>query len=318
MAETISPDFSKRLILKEQNIIYKSDKFENDVLITVGVPTFKRNTLKRALISLSKQKFRNFRVIVSDNAGISQDTLNIIKSVSKELPSIYLIAQKENIGALGNLSFLLNCASSEFFMWLADDDEIEENYLATLYDLLSNNNSAIAAMGGWKKMSNKNKYTKIIQANNPTLNITKRVFKYIVYQQNDSAFYGLHRTEFIRKSRFEGYFPPNTRVISNCCYLILFDLILRGPIIYTNKTNWISHSYDEKSYLFSEGSNLIGKLKILLRRINVYILYISKTIRFRKSLIPIVLFGALISFTIDIAKALIKVSNKKIKINSKS
>ena len=130
------------------------------------------------------------------------------------------------------------------------------------------------------------------------------IFHFIAGSQNDSAFYGLHRTKEIRKTNFEGYFPPNQKTISNCCYLILFDLILKGKIIYTKDCLWISHSYSKKSYQSSSGLTSIGKVKILIRRINVYLLYCCKAFKYKKRLLLIVFFISLIGLARDIIQAL--------------
>jgi len=106
MSEKFKSDFSKKLELKDQNIIYSNENDFNDFLITVGVPTYKRrDTLERALKSLSKQTFRNFRVIVSDNDGVSKDTLEVIKKFHKNIPSLLLIGQEKKYWVLREYKF---------------------------------------------------------------------------------------------------------------------------------------------------------------------------------------------------------------------
>ena len=302
MTEIVIPNFSRKIKLKDQNIIYKKENNDKKILITIGIPTYKRNTLERALISVSKQTFRRFRVIVSDNAGYSSETLKVVKKVSQNMPSIYLIAQEHNIGAISNLSFLLNCTLTKYFMWLADDDEISNNYLETLFQILEREPKAISAMGSWKKMANSHQGSIINNSNYSSY--LGRIIHFIAGSQNDSAFYGLHRTKEIRKTNFEGYLPPNQKTISNCCYLILFDLILKGEIIYSKNCIWISHSYSKKSYQSSSGLTLIGKFKILFRRINVYFLYCCKAFKYKKTLLLIVFFISLIGLARDIIQAL--------------
>ena len=140
MSEIFESSFSKRIELKDQNIIYSNESEYIGFSITVGIPTFKRGvTLERALKSLSKQTFKKFRVIISDNYGASKETLEVTKKFHKKISSLYLIAQEKNIGSIGNFSFLLSCSNTKYFMWLADDDEISENYIETLYKILENN-----------------------------------------------------------------------------------------------------------------------------------------------------------------------------------
>ena len=133
MTEIIVTNYSKIIKLKDQNIIYKKENNYEKCLITIGIPTYQRNTLERALISVSKQLLKDMSYNLY-NAGYSIDTLKVVKKYSNKIPSIFLIAQENNIGAIKNLSFLLNCAKTKYFMWLADDDEISKNYLETLFE----------------------------------------------------------------------------------------------------------------------------------------------------------------------------------------
>lgn len=305
MVEIISPNFIKKIRLENQNIIYKKLN-EKDPVVTVGVPTFRRQTLSRTLESLSKQKFRKFVVIVSDNDGFQQNTLDTVSKFQFKLPNIYLIAQKENIGNLGNVAFLLNCAYTKFFMWLHDDDEISENYIESLYEILMNNPKATTAMGRWKKMSSPTRGVFPRQINNSNNNTLKRITNFIAFDPDDSSFFGLHRTNKIRKAEFPGYFGPNSKVISNNCYLIIFDLLLQGSILNTEESIWYSHAYSEKAYSRSSGATFRGKLLILIRRINVYVIYCQKAYKFKKNYVLFVFMASLAGLSRDIFSSLIK------------
>jgi GT2 family glycosyltransferase len=76
-----------------------------------------------------------------------------VREFSDDLPSVVLVAQEENIGALENLKFLLAAAETEYFMWLADDDEISPDYLAELVSLLDADSDTVTAVGQWKHMT---------------------------------------------------------------------------------------------------------------------------------------------------------------------
>ena len=49
MSEILKPNFSKIINLEEQNIIYKKKSKDDNFLVTIGIPTFKR-TQNRAPI----------------------------------------------------------------------------------------------------------------------------------------------------------------------------------------------------------------------------------------------------------------------------
>ena len=280
--EKFNPSFSKRIELNKQKIILSYNNLNSKPIITVGVPTYKRKTLERTLISLTKQNFKEFQVLISDNNGISEETINIVEKFKFSLPIVFLISQKNNIGNIGNIAFLLNCANTEFFMWLADDDEISENYIITLYNLLLKNPDAVSAMGSCKLMSSSKNGKFISQIDNANKNTIIRICNFIVGNADDTSFYGLHKTRNLRNTFFNGYFSPNKKIISNYCYLIIFDLLLQGPILSSKDAIWLCHAYSEKSYNRGDGATFRGKFIIFIRRINIYILYCFKAYGKRK------------------------------------
>jgi glycosyltransferase involved in cell wall biosynthesis len=304
LQSNITPDWNRRVRIEDENIILRIKNTDRAAKVTVGLPTFNRpDTLRRALSSLAHQTFRDFVVIVSDNAGVNQATIDAVQEVGKDLPEVYLIAQESNTGALGNLSFLLGCANTKYFMWLADDDEISENYLEKLVSLLECEPAAVCAMGRWRMMRNAHQGENRWQLENSTANRALRIFVYIACEPDDYFFYGLHRTEQLRRCHFDGYFYPNSKVLTNCCYVFLFDLLWQGPVKYSREATWICHNYSEKSYNRAHANGLSDKLKTLARRINIYLLYCTKTAKKSPLLLLVSIPAAFIGFTRDLATA---------------
>ena len=141
-------DWSRRIRLENQNIVFHKKTRSATPRVTIGMPTYRRaHTIRRALSSISKQTYRDFVLVISDNAGTDPETLKAVQEFASVLPDVILVEQNENLGALPNLNFLLAIAETEYFMWLADDDEITPNYLAELVGLLDRDTSAVTAMG---------------------------------------------------------------------------------------------------------------------------------------------------------------------------
>lgn len=116
-------------------------------LISIGIPTYNRpEGLKKALEMVTSQSYKNLEIIVSDNCSEQLDQIKqIINDFSQSESRITYYRQSENIGSLKNFQFLLNKASGEYFIWVADDDDIESNYIETLYNnFISKNNLAIS------------------------------------------------------------------------------------------------------------------------------------------------------------------------------
>ena len=110
-----------------------------EISLTIGVPTFKRpQGLRNTLHSIAKQSVLATEIIVSDNAGVDELTATIIAEFREIVPNLRLAVQPSNLGALGNLIWLSREAKSEYFMWVADDDElVEPTFLENLFSRIA-------------------------------------------------------------------------------------------------------------------------------------------------------------------------------------
>jgi glycosyltransferase involved in cell wall biosynthesis len=109
--------------------------FERPPKITIGLPVYNGGEyVKFALTSALAQTYRDFELIISDNAS-EDDTLEVVKSISAQDPRVTICSQKINLGAAGNFSFVLDRARGKYFIWLAADDYWNTEYLASLVEL---------------------------------------------------------------------------------------------------------------------------------------------------------------------------------------
>jgi glycosyltransferase involved in cell wall biosynthesis len=98
-------------------------------LVSIGLPTFNgAETIIQAIKSVLKQSYRNIELVISDNA--SEDDTEIICSRFCEIDDrIKYIRQPKNKGAILNFLETVEQASGNLFMWLGDDDCLDENYI---------------------------------------------------------------------------------------------------------------------------------------------------------------------------------------------
>jgi glycosyltransferase involved in cell wall biosynthesis len=302
-------DWNSRIDLQHQHIIVQKMSTGRTPLVTIGLPTYHRpHTIRRALASLARQTYRDFTVVISDNAGVDHATIDAVREFEPLLPEVHLVAQPFNIGAVGNLKFVLSCATTKYFMWLADDDEITPDYLQELVALLEEDHAAPAASGAWHASRGGHAPRAQKQVRMTQKNRVARMFNYVVFQNEDSLFYGLHRTECLRRCHFTDYVYPNRGVLTNFCYVFLFDQIWQGHIRYSNNAAWISHSEPEKSYSVASVGGVVSKMKGLMRRGNVYALYLSKAARRSPLMLVVLAPAAAIGLGRDIACALARVA----------
>jgi len=279
--------------------------------ITIGIPTFKRlKLLERSLYSLSIQSFKKFKVIISNNNYKDEKKLiEICKKFKDKFEYLSIYSHKINNGSLSNLYFLLNKSNSKYFMWLADDDEVSSNYLKELKKILDKDSKIVSAMAQHKIFSSKKKSI-IKNASQLSSNYTIiRIFKFLV-GMDDAAFYGLHRAKYIKKCTFEGYYWPINNIITNVCYILLFQLTLFGKTEYSDKAEWICHNYTHKYHStpkYKIKKKILEQIQFPFRRLNVNFLYIKKINDYFKNPLYTLLFVpvAISSFLKDIISSAI-------------
>ena len=259
--------------------------------ITVGIPTCKRpKLLLRAINSLENFEKFGIKIIVSVD-GIDEE-YNEYKKIEEKVSSrnINFYYHKKNIGSLNNFLFLRDSCSTEYFMWLADDDETSLLTIEKLYAILSENKKGVTAVPYWL-LYNENLEKKLLR---PSFfdsdSVLKRVLFYC-YDSDDAFFYGLHKLSFLKKCSFNGYWWPNKMSLSNWCYVFQMDLILNGKILFLDDKNckWKNHDYGEKFYPRSSTDKYFKYFAYLVRRLNVYYLYLKKIFANKKYFIFIII-----------------------------
>ena len=247
-------------------------------LVTVAIPTYNRpELLRRALRSVALQTYPNLEVIIADNCSDNYRFEDIISQFKDRFKSCKFIKHPQNIGPINNFFYCLDIAHGEFFMWLADDDEISGmDYLSTLVNILVSRHDVVTASAKWKLMTNS--FTGYLQ---PSREYTSkywfiRAFKFIWFARDD-FFYALHRTERLRNARIVHFLGINKNRVDNLVYPFLLDLVMQGKIVYSDSSDavWVNHDYTKKSYLRFR-SKYEYAINFIIRRANIHYIYLIK------------------------------------------
>lgn len=116
-------------------------------LVSVGIPTYNRSHLiKRSINSLINQDYDNIEIVISDNASTDETPL-ICQEFCQQYEIIKYIRQPTNYGPTRNFREVLDHAAGEFFMWLADDDYLDSNYISKCVHFLQENPDYSLAAG---------------------------------------------------------------------------------------------------------------------------------------------------------------------------
>jgi len=107
-------------------------------LVSIGLPTFNgAKTIAQAIKSVLKQSYRNIELVISDNAS-EDETEDICRRFCEVDDRIKYIRQPKNQGSILNFLTVVEKASGTFFMWLGDDDWLDESYIYECVKVLIN------------------------------------------------------------------------------------------------------------------------------------------------------------------------------------
>ena len=180
------------------------NKLESTI-ITIGIPTFNsEDVLSKAIESVLDQTFKNFQLIISDNAS-TDSTSTICMEYAKKDPRIKYVRQEKNIFAWNNFKILPNDVKTKYFVWLASDDYWEPTFLEKNIDILELNPNLVGSIsevdfyGKYAYRYRTNNKTVKHSAVKPFLGDYHKKIK-LLFKTPSSMMYGVYRTEPLQKS----------------------------------------------------------------------------------------------------------------------
>jgi glycosyltransferase involved in cell wall biosynthesis len=94
----------------------------NSAYVSIGMPVYNgENYIKEALDSILAQSFRNFELIISDNAS-TDTTEKICRSYAEKDQRIKYYRTNQNRGAAWNFQQVFHLAKGQYFQWACHDD----------------------------------------------------------------------------------------------------------------------------------------------------------------------------------------------------
>lgn len=115
--------------------------------VTVGVPLYRRlHYLPNVLQAVQRQDYPRIQLIVSDNGRLGKDVEALVKQHYTREPVI-VRHNRDTVGISAHYNQLIECAGGDYFVLLADDDEISPNFVSELVAGLREHAEAQVAIG---------------------------------------------------------------------------------------------------------------------------------------------------------------------------
>lgn len=116
--------------------------------LSIGLPVYNgEEFLAQALDCLLAQTFRDFEIVVSDNASTDR-TAQICQDYARRDRRLRYVRSEVNLGAVANFNRVFHLSAAPLFKWAAHDDLHRETYLESCLRLLDQDAGAVLAHSG--------------------------------------------------------------------------------------------------------------------------------------------------------------------------
>jgi len=125
----------------------KNNMNKNTPLVTVGIPIYNNVIgLERTVNRMLAQSYKNIIIIISDNCSSNDEVFNSGSKLAEKYSNVKYVRQKSNIGIWKNFTYLYKEASGKYFMWAADDDDWDDDYIQFLVEKLEFDEDVVLGM----------------------------------------------------------------------------------------------------------------------------------------------------------------------------
>jgi len=182
--------------------------------VTIGLPVFNgENFLEKAIGSVLAQEYRDFELIIRDNAS-SDRTEQIGRSAAASDPRIQYIRSPENLGAAPNFNAILPLARGRYFKWLAHDDMMAPSFLSRCIEALEQNPDCVLACPRIRFVDADGQpiedYVSPFDTGNPDPNVR---FRETLHGHRCFEVFGVIRLAELRKTRLIGSYKHGDGVL---------------------------------------------------------------------------------------------------------
>jgi glycosyltransferase involved in cell wall biosynthesis len=229
----------------------------NSPTISIGMPVYNGLPhIQDAIESLLNQTFRDFEIVLSDNAS-TDGTTRLCEQYAANDRRIRYFRQTENLGALRNFNIVREAATCPYFMWAAADDFWQPRFLERCIkefernpDLVSVN---VAPTDTVSLASIRDGYVGMVEKNWP-----ERVNALLqLLPDKNARFYGVHKSKFLHNGLLEGFVASDWYVIA------MMARHGQVKVVYDEEAGFVKRSggaSEKSNFLVSNTSRILDKI----------------------------------------------------------
>lgn len=196
-------------------------------LVSVGIPTYNRpEGLERTLQCIGQQSYSNLEIIISDNCSTNEDVLPILQKFAAKDSRIQYFRQVSNRSIVPNFQFLLDRASGKYFMWAADDDFWDTNFIETCVLGMEERDDVVLAMPDMKIVNMEGvAQPSSLDRGFMQPNMFIRSFNFVKSKDENKYFFcGLYRTEMVKNIPFNNSWGGD--------HLFIYEALTKGKFLF--------------------------------------------------------------------------------------
>jgi glycosyltransferase involved in cell wall biosynthesis len=210
--------------------------------ISIALPVYNgERYLAQAIGSILDQTYRDFELIISDNAS-TDATEEICRSFEAQDGRVRYIRQPRNIGASPNFNICYALASGEYFKWAAHDDYLEPEYLAACVEVLDAKPDAVLCQSLVRLIDDRDRLIEIHRPIEPAAAspLPSERFAARIRSPRCLDIWGLIRTKALRDSVLIGSYIGMDRAL-------LLELALRGRFVSIDRPLFTNRDQPERA-----------------------------------------------------------------------
>jgi glycosyltransferase involved in cell wall biosynthesis len=211
--------------------------------INIGLPVYNgEKYLEQAINSLLNQTFRDFDLIICDNASTDR-TQDICKSAAARDLRVRYFRNSTNLGAAPNFNRCLELATAQYFKWAAHDDMCLPEYLERCIDVLDSSPDVVACHSGTQFVDEHGSVLSGYDMEDGKFDNPDPVVRFAnaIYEKHwcITIFSLIRRDALLKTSKIESYIGSDRSVIA--------QLALQGSIVHIPQVLFLSRDHGERS-----------------------------------------------------------------------